>query len=79
MLRLSSLNAAKNNQTVSFRVQKESYDSFCGSSMLNLAYLTQAEALKNESDLGRVYNAMRNANARRTYFVNGEFNVLRAS
>lgn len=76
-VRLTSLNAAKNNQAVAYRVQKESINSFYGSSMLNLAYLTQAENLKNENDLIDIFVAMRNANTRRTYFVRGEFNVLR--
>jgi hypothetical protein len=75
--RLSALDCVNNSKVVKYKVETERNDSYYGSSILNLAYLTQAESLTDEAELIDIAYSMREANNRRTYFISGDFIVLR--
>jgi plasmid rolling circle replication initiator protein Rep len=75
-LRLTALETANNGAVVQYKVETETNHK-AGSSILVLAYLTQAEQLTDENELIQLANAMRNANNRATYNIKGKFTVLR--
>lgn len=77
--RLLSIAAAAGSQVVRYKTEIENSPGCFGSSILNLAYLTQAESLTDEKQLTDLALAMRGANNRKTYFVRGDFTVLRGA
>ena len=77
-LRLTALETANNGAVVQYKVERE-FNYKAGSSILVLAYLTQAERLTDENELIQLANAMRNANNRATYNIKGGFTVLRGA
>lgn len=76
-VRLTSLAASRGGLVVRYKVEKHDIKTHSGTSILNLAYLSEMERLTNEADLVGLTKVLRQANQRRTYGVSGEVSILR--
>jgi hypothetical protein len=76
-VRLTSLAASRGGLVVRYKVEQQRIDIYGGTSILNLAYLSEAERLTDENELVDFARTLRQANGRRTYGISGDVTVLR--
>lgn len=76
-VRMTSLAAARSSLVVRYKVEQQRIDVHGGTSVLNLAYLSEMERLTDETELVNFARVLRQANGRRTYGMTGDVTVLR--
>ena len=76
-IRIASLIAVDNDQVVNFKVDYGNIREFDGVSVLNAAYLSNAESIKTEDELLDMARVMYNINGREPYHLKGKIKILK--